>query len=105
MHPTWFIDQLRTDWPNEWQNILSKNNEHPPMVIRVNTRQHTRVQYQEILQSSYQKVLKFVYHKYFNHLTKIKIQGCFFHVFFKCITGMQEIAPKTLKKLNLGKYH
>ena len=51
MHPAWFIDQLRTDWPNEWQDILSKNNEHPPMVIRVNTRQHTRVQYQEILQS------------------------------------------------------
>ncbi len=36
-HPQWFIDKVRTDWPQHWQAILAANNERPPLTLRVNT--------------------------------------------------------------------
>ena len=38
-HPKWWIDQLKQDWPQAWQDILAFNNRHPPMTLRVNCRQ------------------------------------------------------------------
>ncbi|MBS0358325.1 MAG: 16S rRNA (cytosine(967)-C(5))-methyltransferase RsmB [Proteobacteria bacterium] len=35
-HPKWFIDQIKKDWPSEWQTILAANNQYPPMNLRVN---------------------------------------------------------------------
>jgi len=35
-HPNWIINQLETDWPDNYQTILSANNQRAPMVIRVN---------------------------------------------------------------------
>ena len=35
-HPAWFIDQLRADWPEDWQQILEANNDRAPMWLRVN---------------------------------------------------------------------
>ncbi len=35
-HPQWWIDQLRKDWPDDWQDILDAGNQRPPMVLRVN---------------------------------------------------------------------
>ena len=35
-HPQWMIDQLRKDWPEQWQDILAANNQHPPMTLRIN---------------------------------------------------------------------
>jgi 16S rRNA (cytosine967-C5)-methyltransferase len=37
-HPVWWIDRLRRDWPNDWQNLLAANNTQAPMTLRVNTR-------------------------------------------------------------------
>jgi 16S rRNA (cytosine967-C5)-methyltransferase len=44
-HPDWLIEEIRRDWPEDWEKILVANNERPPMVLRVNRRRHTRDQY------------------------------------------------------------
>ena len=46
-HPDWLIQQLREDWPDCWQALLEKNNENPPMHLRVNLRLDNRQQYLE----------------------------------------------------------
>jgi 16S rRNA (cytosine967-C5)-methyltransferase len=51
-HPRWWIDRLRADWPQQWQAVLDANNQHPPMVLRVNTRRVTREAYRERLQAA-----------------------------------------------------
>jgi 16S rRNA (cytosine967-C5)-methyltransferase len=33
-HPAWWIEQLKADWPAQWQALLAANNEHPPMTLR-----------------------------------------------------------------------
>lgn len=50
-HPIWFIDKIKTAWPDKWQNILTANNQHPPMSIRVNNSQITTKEYLELLQT------------------------------------------------------
>lgn len=35
-HPNWMIEQLTTDWPDEWQELLDAANQRPPMVLRIN---------------------------------------------------------------------
>jgi 16S rRNA (cytosine967-C5)-methyltransferase len=35
-HPQWLIDMLRSDWPDDWQAILTANNERAAMWLRVN---------------------------------------------------------------------
>lgn len=35
-HPRWLIEMLRTDWPDDWQSILTANNDRAPMWLRVN---------------------------------------------------------------------
>ncbi|MFK8010720.1 MAG: 16S rRNA (cytosine(967)-C(5))-methyltransferase RsmB [Marinicellaceae bacterium] len=33
-HPQWWIDTVKKDWPNHWQQILTANNQKPPLWIR-----------------------------------------------------------------------
>lgn len=33
-HPQWWIDLLKKDWPDHWQQILHANNQKPPLWIR-----------------------------------------------------------------------
>ncbi len=33
-HPEWWINQLKLDWPDFWQQILLANNQKPPLWIR-----------------------------------------------------------------------
>lgn len=35
-HPRWWIERLRQDHPEQWQQVLAANNRHPPMTLRVN---------------------------------------------------------------------
>ncbi len=35
-HPQWLIDEIRIAWPDQWEAILTVNNERPPMSLRVN---------------------------------------------------------------------
>jgi 16S rRNA (cytosine967-C5)-methyltransferase len=44
-HPDWLITKIQHDWPDNWQAILEANNQHPPMMLRVNQQQQTRDEY------------------------------------------------------------
>jgi len=44
-HPQWLLDDIRTAWPDHWQTVLTANNQHPPMTLRVNLSQNSREDY------------------------------------------------------------
>ena len=44
-HPRWFIDELKRDWPDEWQAMLDAGNQRPPLTLRVNRRRGSREAY------------------------------------------------------------
>lgn len=48
-HPAWWVRQLQSDWPSQWQDILAAADQHAPMVLRVNARMGTQAQYLEKL--------------------------------------------------------
>jgi len=48
-HPRWFVDALQTDYPERWQSILTANNQHPPMWLRVNESRTSAAAYQKQL--------------------------------------------------------
>lgn len=48
-HPTWWIDRLKKEWPEKWQAILTANNCHAPMTLRVNSRKSTVASYLQAL--------------------------------------------------------
>jgi 16S rRNA (cytosine967-C5)-methyltransferase len=43
------VKVLESTWPNEHENILAANNEHPPLVLRVDLSRKTRASYLEEL--------------------------------------------------------
>lgn len=48
-HPAWLIAALRSDWPDDWEQILAANNARAPMTLRVNLRRMSRAAYLEML--------------------------------------------------------
>ncbi len=44
-HPQWWIDQVRRDHPAQWQAILQANNSRASLILRINERKTTQVQY------------------------------------------------------------
>ena len=44
-HPRWLQKRLKADWPEHWQAICAANNQHPPLILRVNRRQARRESY------------------------------------------------------------
>ena len=36
LFPDWLMRRIQTDWPEDWEAILSASNAHPPMALRVN---------------------------------------------------------------------
>lgn len=48
-HPEWFVERVRSDWPDAWQNILSAANQQPPMWLRVNLARTSRTEWQQQL--------------------------------------------------------
>ncbi len=44
-HPAWWVERLRSDWPQSWQSILAANNQRPPMSLRVNLRRGSVADY------------------------------------------------------------
>ena len=41
-HPPWLLERLQADWPEDWQAVAERNNERPPMTLRVNRRRWDR---------------------------------------------------------------
>lgn len=37
-HPRWWLEKLRTAYPDRWQDIAAAGNRHPPLCLRVNAR-------------------------------------------------------------------
>ncbi len=51
-HPAWLAAELQRAWPQHYTQILAANNEHPPMVLRVDLTRRTREGYLEELQAA-----------------------------------------------------
>ena len=51
-HPTWLIDYLRADWPEDFAAILDANNDRAPMWLRVNAREQSAAQYLDTLRDA-----------------------------------------------------
>lgn len=43
--PQWWIQQLQTQYPQQWESMLIAGNQHPPMSLRVNRRKLSRDAY------------------------------------------------------------
>ncbi|SPO52528.1 16S rRNA m5C967 methyltransferase, S-adenosyl-L-methionine-dependent [Pseudomonas sp. JV551A1] len=48
-HPRWLQKSLKAFWPEQWEAICAANNDHPPMILRVNRRHHSRDAYLALL--------------------------------------------------------
>ncbi|WP_047290173.1 16S rRNA (cytosine(967)-C(5))-methyltransferase RsmB [Pseudomonas protegens] len=48
-HPRWLQKSLKAFWPQQWEAICAANNAHPPMILRVNRRHHSRDAYLNLL--------------------------------------------------------
>lgn len=51
-HPRWLIEHIRRDWPDDWERVLTANNERPPLAVRVNTRRLDREAYRHRLEAA-----------------------------------------------------
>ncbi|MND78190.1 Ribosomal RNA small subunit methyltransferase B [compost metagenome] len=51
-HPRWLQKSLKAFWPEQWEAICAANNAHPPMILRVNRRHHSRDAYLELLRQA-----------------------------------------------------
>lgn len=50
-HPHWWIKAMRRHYPEQWEQILEANNQHPPMSLRVNLRRGDAAGYLERLRA------------------------------------------------------
>ncbi|MFU8836830.1 MAG: 16S rRNA (cytosine(967)-C(5))-methyltransferase RsmB [Thiohalomonadaceae bacterium] len=48
-HPAWLLELLQQDWPQDWQAIITANQQRPPMTLRVNRLHQSRDAYQQAL--------------------------------------------------------
>lgn len=48
-YPQWWINKLKSQYPNDWQAILTAGNQHPPMTLRVNTKKINIEDYLQLL--------------------------------------------------------
>lgn len=44
-HPEWLYESLKTDWPDDYRDIMAANNERPPMTLRINASKTDRDTY------------------------------------------------------------
>ena len=44
-HPTWLLQALQQDWPDQWQQLVAANNARAPMTLRVNLLRGSRANY------------------------------------------------------------
>ncbi|MDX2346259.1 MAG: 16S rRNA (cytosine(967)-C(5))-methyltransferase RsmB [Legionella sp.] len=44
-YPDWLLKRIQIAWPKHWEALIKASNQHPPMHLRVNAKQSTRVAY------------------------------------------------------------
>lgn len=49
LHPRWLLKRIQQAYPAQWEQIISANNQKPPMWLRVNRLHHTRDAYLQLL--------------------------------------------------------
>lgn len=49
-YPKWWIEHLKSQYPENWQAMLKAGQQHPPMTLRVNQRQTTAQAYAQLLE-------------------------------------------------------
>ena len=54
-HPIWWIERLKKDYPQQWQDILKANNAHAPMTLRVNRQKSGVADYLALLAATEQR--------------------------------------------------
>lgn len=50
--PAWWVQKLREQYPDAWEEIIASVNRHPPMTLRVNRRRTTVAQYLDRLRGA-----------------------------------------------------
>lgn len=50
--PSWLLEHIKRDWPQEWQKIAEANDAHPPMTLRVNSKKTAREDYLHVLKNA-----------------------------------------------------
>lgn len=50
--PQWLIDEIKSAWPDTWQEVLKESNNRAPMTLRVNLNHQTKEQYLQKLLSA-----------------------------------------------------
>lgn len=50
--PAWWLKRLQADYPQDWQGIVTAQNSHPPMTLRVNPRRIGAQEYARMLQEA-----------------------------------------------------
>lgn len=48
-YPSWWVDTIQAQYPENWESMLVAGNDHPPMTLRVNVRKIARDDYLAIL--------------------------------------------------------
>ncbi len=48
-YPQWWINKLKSQYPQDWQAILATGNAHPPMTLRVNAQKSNAQEYCQLL--------------------------------------------------------
>jgi 16S rRNA (cytosine967-C5)-methyltransferase len=48
-HPSWLLEQLRADWPDDWREIVDAGNTPAPMWLRVNTQRTSVDDYRDLV--------------------------------------------------------
>jgi 16S rRNA (cytosine967-C5)-methyltransferase len=49
-HPQWLFEAIRYHWPDHWPQIITANNNHPPLGLRINRLQSNRESYLQELE-------------------------------------------------------
>jgi len=49
--PSWLVELIRENWPDDWRAVLTTFNQKPPMNLRVNVQQSSREDYLRLLDS------------------------------------------------------
>lgn len=60
-HPSWLIEQIKKAWPEYWQQILTANNQRPPMSLRINQQRTSRDEFRENLSADDIACVEFPY--------------------------------------------